>query len=277
MTTTSATIQPTPMDWIFEARSYGMKIRYTTMADGKIDWQGDRISYQRIQFNIQQLRDLAYGLIIDTRRLMRDLLLFKDNGDEALEFPAINWAKLEDNYSKDRVDYSFISDDRNQWTVEGQSYILKQICNNSAFRDTWIGADGDPNTTAIRQYGLMVERFREIILVAIYITGGQPPQGPELLGMRIINTTQEGQRNVFIQKGLVYFTTIYHKNYRSKEQIKLIHRFLPPELGELLILYLWLVLPFWQRMGKWIKNGGQESAFLWATEIITTTVEEQGK
>ena len=26
--------QPTPMDWIFDARSYGLKIRYTTLVTG---------------------------------------------------------------------------------------------------------------------------------------------------------------------------------------------------------------------------------------------------
>ena len=36
---------PTPIQWIFRARSYGFKIRYTTTADGCIQWIGDTVLY----------------------------------------------------------------------------------------------------------------------------------------------------------------------------------------------------------------------------------------
>jgi hypothetical protein len=45
MTLVSDQGKPMPMDWIFESRSYGFKIRYTTAAEGVIDWKGDQISY----------------------------------------------------------------------------------------------------------------------------------------------------------------------------------------------------------------------------------------
>ena len=44
--------KPTPMDWIFESRSYGLKIRYTTTASGVIDWDGDQITYYDKKFTI---------------------------------------------------------------------------------------------------------------------------------------------------------------------------------------------------------------------------------
>jgi hypothetical protein len=37
-----------PMDWIFKARSYGFKIRYTTTADRCIQWVGDTVLYQQV-------------------------------------------------------------------------------------------------------------------------------------------------------------------------------------------------------------------------------------
>ena len=36
---------PSPMDWIFDTRSYGIRIRFTTTASPVIDWVGNRVSY----------------------------------------------------------------------------------------------------------------------------------------------------------------------------------------------------------------------------------------
>ena len=52
------------------------------------------------------------------------------------------------------------------------------------------------------------------------------------------------------------------------------HRFLPREVGELLVWYLWLVLPFWQQIQGVIKGGDASSVFLWADEIVSRGVGE---
>lgn len=51
------------MDWLLTTRTYGLKIIYTTPGDGHIQWDGDKISYHRIQFSISQLRDATYAMI----------------------------------------------------------------------------------------------------------------------------------------------------------------------------------------------------------------------
>jgi hypothetical protein len=49
---------PTPMQWIFRARSYRFKIRYTTTADGRIQWIGDTVLYKQLRFNMTQVRSI---------------------------------------------------------------------------------------------------------------------------------------------------------------------------------------------------------------------------
>jgi len=44
----------------------------------------------------------------------------------------------------------------------------------------------------------------------------------------------------------VYFITAHHKDFQQSEQIKIIHRFMPPEVGKSLVWYKWLVLRYWQ-------------------------------
>ena len=47
---------------------------------------------------------------------------------------------------------------------------------------------------------------------------------------------------------MVFFVTYYHKGYSIQDSTKIIHRYLPREVGELLVYYLWLVVPFLSRI-----------------------------
>ena len=95
-------------------------------------------------------------------------------------------------------------------------------------------------------YGLAIERFLEGLLFLVHFSGGQPSRGPELVSIQIRNTADGGIRNVFIDRGAVMTVVGYHKGYTRTEQLKIVHRFLPREVGSLMVYYLWLVLPFWE-------------------------------
>jgi hypothetical protein len=97
-------------------------------------------------------------------------------------------------------------------------------------------------------YQQEVERFQELLLILMHISRGQAAQALELLRIRWRNTEQGGVHNIFIKEGLVAFVTTYHKGYRSSGNIKIIHRYLPQEIGELLVYYLWLIQPFHKKL-----------------------------
>ncbi|KAM7208117.1 telomere-linked helicase 1, partial [Rhypophila decipiens] len=202
--------EPGPIDWIFDARTYGMRIRYRMTAAPAIDWVGERISYQRIRFHMHDLSDMLHGLVEEMRAVMGRLLL-----------------------------------------VEGDNFGLVLRVES-----------------AVRQYGAAVDMFREGMLTIMHMLGGMPARSWELLEIRHSNTANGGVRNIIIDRGMVCFVTLYHKNYRSSEQVKIIHRYLPREAGELLVWYLWLVLPFWQQVQGIVKGADDASGFLWADEIV---------
>jgi hypothetical protein len=64
------------------------------------------------------------------------------------------------------------------------------------------------------------------------------------------------------------FVTSYHKSFRATGQAKVIHRYLPREVGELLVWYLWLVLPWWQQVQGVVKDAGIRSPYLWPDEVV---------
>jgi hypothetical protein len=127
--------------------------------------------------------------------------------------------------------------------------------------------EGTIRTQAVIAYRARVERFEEMLLILIHISGGQPARAPELLGMRWKNTKQGGVRNISIENGLVAFRAVYHKGYRSSGNIKVIHRYLPGEVGELLVYYLWLVKPFLEKLEVRTQGFEERSAFIWGDGV----------
>jgi hypothetical protein len=99
------------------------------------------------------------------------------------------------------------------------------------------------------------------------MTSGQPARGTELTSLQYCNSAHGRRRNIFVKNGLVTFVTFCHKGYSITNSTKVIHRYLPQEVSELLVYYLWLVLPFY-RQRKLLALNSKElaSPYLWAAK-----------
>jgi hypothetical protein len=51
---------------------------------------------------------------------------------------------------------------------------------------------------------------------------------------------------------MVVFVTQYYKGEQYQTNVKIIYRYLLCEVGELVVWYQWLVVPFVQRMRLWL-------------------------
>jgi hypothetical protein len=103
------------------------------------------------------------------------------------------------------------------------------------------------------------------LLLLIHILGGQPARGTELLSLQLRNTIHGLRRNIFIENGLVGFVTFYHKGYSVSGSTKIIHRYLPEAISELLVYYVWLIQPFCEQLCMLALNESPSSpTFLWA-------------
>jgi hypothetical protein len=103
-------------------------------------------------------------------------------------------------------------------------------------------------------------------LILMHLVGGAPARAPEIISIRHRNMKNGGVRNIFMDGGMISFVTAYHKGYEYGEKTKLIQRFLPKEVGELLVYYLWLVLPFFEMMQLVVDKADKLSAFVWGDE-----------
>ncbi|PNP44426.1 hypothetical protein TGAMA5MH_03816 [Trichoderma gamsii] len=160
---------PSPMDWMLETRTYGMKIRFTTTAGGVIDWIGDQIIFRRIRFSMAELSGFMHAVLQEARSIMTDLTMCGGEGVHAL--PAIAWDDVYDDNSNDEVGYSFIKDGRNApWVEKGKGYVKRQLVQSMKRRKAWLrvpdareGQGSQPPSrhpyreTTAREYGWLLD------------------------------------------------------------------------------------------------------------------------
>lgn len=256
-----------PMQWMLDLRSYGMKIAFNTTSAGHVSWRdGDTLEYKGLKFNMAEFRGMVGKLCQDTRRALLEDLMF---ASDAKDVPAVPWTELYDDPSNDDIGWSFIRDQRSRFPIEGTDWLYERIGSRSDLRRRFVrpGSTNGIDRGRVGDWMRQVAAFRGKLLVLMHMTGGQPARGPEILSVRHRNTVQGGHRNLFVEDGMVVFVTRYHKGFEVKGDVKIIHRYLPREVGELVVWYLWLVLPFVQRMQAMLWEQSSMSDHLWPADV----------
>ncbi|KAH0831828.1 hypothetical protein FOPE_02919 [Fonsecaea pedrosoi] len=169
---------------------------------------------------MSKLRGIVHGLVEKARtRLYRDLLLL--NLDQrghvqkgSTPIPALDLSALRDDPTNIADGWSFLSGNRSVLSVDGGDWLYDRIFTESYLRQQFILAD---------------LAFKKDLLVLIYMTGGGPGRGTEILTVRHRNDSTGEGRGIFIDGGLVDIVVGYHKGYGFSAKSKIIHRFLPRE------------------------------------------------
>ena len=256
-----------PMQWMLDLRGYGMKMAFDTTSAGHVSWRdGDTLEYKAAKFHMAEFRGMVGKSCQDTRGALLEDLMF---ASDAKEVPAVPWTELYDDPSNDDIGWSFIRDQRWRFPVDGTDWLHQRIGSRPDLRRRFVrpGSTSGIDRGRVGDWMRRVATFRGKLLVLMHMTGGQPARGPEILSVRHRNTVQGGHRNLFIEDGMVVFVTRYHKGFEVQGDVKIIHRYLPREVGELVVWDLWLVLPFVQRMQAMLWEQGTISDHLWPGDV----------
>ncbi|MCN0155273.1 RecQ family DEAD/DEAH box helicase [Salinispora arenicola] len=261
-----------PVEVLLDWRTYGLKVHYNTTAPGHVTWMGtERLLYKNLDFTMGQFRGMVHGLVQAARGLLGGLLC----EPEPRQWPAIPWDGLFDNPSEATPGWSFLSDQRTQWPVPGRHWLIDRIAQEPGVARTFV-TQGGLSASKTMKYFQQVARFKEKLAVAVHLTSGAPARAPELLSVQHVNTDTNVRRNIYIEDGMVVLVSAYHKGFYSSNDVKIIHRYLPRAVGELVIWYLWLVLPFlrqlavsWGRMGEpgMERQPHHRSPYLWGPDV----------
>jgi len=254
-----------PMQWMLDLRTYGLKIHYNTTTEGCIDWVGEQIVYKNIQFIMAELRKMVEELTMKSRQMLFEKLMFVENEQDA---PMIPWSALRDNPVNQEQGWNFIRDERNPWLVDGSRWLQDRIQSYPEIQRGFIrsGEQLRWNKPVIRAYMSRVVEFRQRLLALFHIIGGQPARGPEILSVRHSNSSKGQHRNIFVEDELVVFVTRYHKGYHVFGSVKIIHRYIPRAVSELFVYYQWLVKPFQDLIEAEIWDRSTISPFMWPAD-----------
>lgn len=211
------------------------------------------------------------------QKQLHDLLLLppdRDAESRADAVPSLRLRELKDDPTINTPNWSFLLDKRNEHQLAGYDrWLLRRIRDHGWLRKQFL--DGQQSTTwkkkRVKSYLDAIQTFLQRLLLLIHITGGQPARGTELLTLQWRNSQHGIRRNIFLENGLVTFVTSYHKGYSITGSTKIIHRYLPPEVSELLVYYLWLVVPFITQLERLMPDfvpTSTTSSHLWSRSII---------
>jgi hypothetical protein len=237
-----------PFSWAVSLRSFGKQIRDSTTSLGYMQWSDDEqtVHYKGIELSMQSFRRFVLVQVQRVQSLLSDVLML--GVDEAREdvIPMIQLHRLRDNPAVVENGWSFLDDERNRALLPcKKGWLLRRVLRTDRLREQLTYHSTSQHVVwdkqAIRKYHKQVDAFLEGLLLLIHITSGQPARGSEITSLQHTNSTFH--RNMFIEHGLVALVTSYHKGYTCTGSTKIIHRYLPKEVSELVVYCLWMVLP----------------------------------
>ncbi|KAL5347577.1 hypothetical protein ACLOAV_006985 [Pseudogymnoascus australis] len=263
-----------PINWVQKLRVYGKKIRDTTTSLGFIIWSddGQRLSYKDLELSMFGLKQFIRHQVTLAQGQLEDLLFIGSEEARVDVVPEPRLQDLKDNPALSRLGQSFLTDPRNSWLQGHDRWLLNRLLKCSWLQEKFFVDINQASwrTPTVESYLRQVDSFLERLLLLAYITSGQPPRGTELISLQYCNSAHGRRRNIFMENGLITFVTFCLKGYNITNSTKIIHRYLPQEISELLVYYLWLVLPFCNQMRLLALNSKElVSPYLWAAKNPT--------
>jgi hypothetical protein len=96
----------------------------------------------------------------------------------------------------------------------------------------------------------------------VHVTSGQPGRGSEITTIQHRNGLLQ-DRNVFVVDSRIITVVRYYKSQSQFNKLKIVPRFLPPQLGQVMAVYLAYLQPFWEYLVVEVLGGGL-SDYVWS-------------
>jgi hypothetical protein len=205
---------------------------------------------------VSKFKQMARDLVIEAEDKLWKDLLWKEDRDERFVLKLDN---IVDNVTFTNRGWSFVHRKENDLD-NGLEWMLTQVADSRRLRSS----DGRWKLAEVRRYVREIKRFLEILLFACHVTSGQPGRGTEVTTIRRVNGLLQ-DRNVFVVDGRVMTVTRYHKSQSQWDKPKVVPRFLPWRLAQVMVMYLVYVQPFYEYLTVQVL-GGSFSEYIWGDE-----------
>jgi hypothetical protein len=191
---------------------------------------------------------MVHGLHeICRERLVTQLMFLK----EEEQLPHLELRRLFDNPAELGEEWSFLQNARNLDTlqqVRRDRWLRKRMLDEEEISGQLFQGNLDQvasyqdlifDQVGVESYFRTVKQFKEELIVLCHLSAGAPARGPELFIVIHENgQDSRAQRGVFLDDGMVEMVILYPKGFSFSQKIKIIHRYLPQEVGELVVFFL---------------------------------------
>ncbi|TKA75572.1 hypothetical protein B0A55_07939 [Friedmanniomyces simplex] len=239
--------------------AYGKSIALDHNNAGAVSWSLDRsvMSFRGRQIRLERIGTMIRDVITEAESKLWTVLMWTTS-DNRFEIPL---EQLEDDVTFTKRGISFITNRANA-LEDKRRWMLERAFAHADGQKLYRG--GVWSKMSVRKYLRQVDRFRELLLFCIHVTGGQPARGSEITTIRFRNGFLQ-DRNVFVIQGQMAVVTRYHKSQSQFDKPKVIPGFLPWQVGQLLAVYLAYVQPFQEYLSEEVRGFGF-SDYVWSSE-----------
>jgi superfamily II DNA helicase RecQ len=249
-----------PMSEMLNLLAYGKHIAVNEGNAGNAYWSPDKKVFflNGRPIIVERFRTMAQSMLSDVTEQLWQLLWV----DKVEDRWSIDLAQIEDNLSFTKHGMSFVTTASNKLS-DGLAHMLKRA------RSTQGGMqlqtqDGRWKVKKVRAYLRQVDRFLELLLASVHVMYGQPGRGSEITTIRHRNGLLQ-DRNTFVAAALLMIVVRYYKSQSQWDKPKVVPRFLPPQLGEVMAVYLAYLQPFREYLIVQVLGGGL-SDYIWSNE-----------
>jgi hypothetical protein len=248
------------MSTMISLLAYGKYLAMNHGNAGAIFWEKEDkvMQLHGMRIVMDKFKAMVGRSITDAEDLLWERLLWTEGGNRF----EMDIGALEDDMSFRKRGSYFVTNRQNRlmssWEDKTVTWMLASRRGSRMRQD-----DGSWHTRRVKEYLREVDKFRELLLFCIHVTGGQPARGPEILSLRYKNGFSQ-DRNIFVLDGLVMSVTRYHKTQSQWDVPKAVPRSMPWRVGQLVTVYLTYVQPLMERLSVAVGHGCGRSEYLWA-------------
>lgn len=256
-----------PVSDMLRLRLYAMKVASTTVHAAQIRWRsdGETLVYRDLTYRISDL-STELNCYLEHAKLIfhRDLCFNIEN------VPTFRLTELEDNWDARHAGNSFLTDVRNasqfggcdQWLIDHlaarpELYELVVQCSDDSDQ-----MDDQVKSSFAQEYEASIQRFLMYMFLLMHKFSGQSARLEEMLSLLWQNKAIT-VRNLYLHDGYLLFLLTYHKALHRTHASRFPVRFLFPDVGQLMVQYLVLILPMRRLLSKAVGIPLTVSEYLW--------------
>ncbi|KAL5371657.1 hypothetical protein DPSP01_014102 [Paraphaeosphaeria sporulosa] len=258
-----------PMSEALSLLAYGKHIAFAEGNSGNAYWSKDKTTFylhgQPIRLNL--FRSMAQDMVTEVEQMLWEELLWVT---EAADRFSVKLKQLVDDVTFTRRG-EFFGKHRSNGLADKLEWMLNQVERSEEGKKLQT-VQGSWDAHQVRRYLRLVEQFLTLLMVCVHVTSGQPGRGSEITSMRFRNGLLQ-DRNLFVVDGDVMTVARYHKSQSQWDKPKIVPRFLPARLGQVVVVYLAYLQPFQEYLN--VQGRGAQPAAV--AEAITSHLQAARK